>query len=195
MAQINLLKQKTVGENFWDFFPGILAKIMILVFLVAIGFYAWLYFEAKNVEKIILNTQSEIVQKKSTLGNVMERDELLTRQSQIEELKKLVNSHKYWSQLMPILAKSTLKTATYSSLVLTPDGNLNLTVTVPDIKSLDKFLLVFDKKKVYENFSYVKIGGIRETKNQNQEKGVISVDVKLKFNTNLLKYKKSEDEK
>ena len=30
MAQINLLKQKTASQNFWEFFPSLLVKILIL---------------------------------------------------------------------------------------------------------------------------------------------------------------------
>ena len=149
MAQINLLKQQDSSSNFGHFLPGFFVKALTLAVICLFVYYGWLYFKAKKLVNNINVSEKVISDSKTQAATMPGRDELLTRQAQLKELSDLISKHIYFSQLIPALAKVTLKTAVYTSLKTSGDGSLILSVALPDMNELDKFLQVFG-----EGFSF-----------------------------------------
>lgn len=186
MPQINLLKQKTVYQNFWEFFPPFLVKFLILVVLILAGFYVWKFVQAKNLDAQIQNEQQSLSDMTKKAGNVPNRDEIYTRQIQLSQFNQLLSKHLYWSNFLPALAKATLKSATYSSISMTKDGSLMLTATVPDLDSVDEYLQVFDQPEIYTNFYNLRMGAFRKVETAGGES--YQFDAQLNFNPGLLQY-------
>jgi len=186
VAQINLLKQKKSSEGLVAMLPALLVKLLVVVLVAVVGYYGWLFFKINRTEKNIVNTQGEVTRVKQELVNVSNRGEIYTRQAQLMELNKLIDSHPYWSNVFPAIAKVTLKKAAYSNMVVNNDGTATISVTVPTLEDVDRYLQVFDMADVSGNFSDLKVGAFHKS----QEGDGISYkfDVRLKFNPVLLKY-------
>ncbi len=186
MAQINLLKQKSQGQNFLHYLPSILVKFLAVLLLAVLVYYVWLFVKARSAENEIRNLGQKIVQARSDVAAEEGRDKLLTRQAQLKELENLVSGHVYWSKLLPALSEATLKTASYSSLQILDDGDITLDVTVPTLVDLDKFLQVFDLPEFNKNFSNVRIGAFHKV--PSEDKIVFNFEVRMKYNPKLIEY-------
>jgi hypothetical protein len=188
MAQINLLKQKTSSSVQWSVAAKIFARFLVLALVALVGYYAWLFFSINQLDAKILSVQQQINKDKEAAFNNKERDQLFTRQQQLQALDKLVASHLYWSSFLPDLAKLTFNKASYSSLQATSKGSLTIAATLPSLQDLDKYLQVFDIPEVNANFYDVKIGSFHEVPQGNTT--VIKLDVQMTFDPTLLGYKK-----
>ncbi len=187
MAQINLLKQQAgPSRNIWEIASKILVRITAVILLALITYYGWLYFRSKSIDKQIVKLQVQIENDQKKAFEAPERAELLTRQQQLKSLDGLIAQHIYWSQLMPKLAGSTLKKATYSNLRITSDGKLNLSVTVPTISDLDKYLQVFDLPEINKYFSNVRIGSFQNV--QSKDSTSVRFDVMMDYNPQITKF-------
>jgi len=187
VAEINLLKQKSSTNSFAAVFPSVLAKILIVVALGVIGYYGWLFVEEKKITSNTVQLQNDIANaKKDALGRT-DRYELLTRQGQLIELGKLAGDYGYFTKLFKPLADNTLKFARYTGIKATSDGDITLSVVVPNLESLDKYFQFFNTSYFAENFSDVKIGGYYKVKEKNSE--YYTFDIKMKYNTGLIKQK------
>ncbi len=191
MAQINLLKQKTVSENLWETLPGIFLKLLLVVALGVLAYYAWLYIKINKVNAEITTIKEQNAKNLSTAFSLGQRDEVLSRQAQLKEFSSLVDKHVYWSHLLPEVAKVTLKTASYSSLRGVADGSMTLSVAVPSLNDLDKYLQVFDQPQFNKNFSDVKMGGFHKLVEEGT--AMVKFDVQLKYNPNLLLYQSANN--
>jgi hypothetical protein len=185
MAEINLLKQKTASQDFLNALPKIVMNFLIFVLLGVIVFYAWLFIQTRSISSKISKTQEELSQVKIKANSQENRDELLTRQLQLSEFTKLLNSHIYWSKFFPELARVTLKTAAYSSFEASAKGTASLIVTVPNLTELDKFLQVFDNPKFNENFYNLRIGEFHKVQ-QRDNSTAIEFQVGMDFNPALI---------
>lgn len=193
MSQINLLKQTGQGSGLKQFNPKILVQILIVVAILIGGYYGYLFFALKNTDSKIAKIQIEIAELNKQAISVKDREELFTRQQQIKSLEGLVGGHQYWSQFFPALAKATLKSANYTTLKAGPDNTVTLTVRVPTLEDMDKYMQVFNIDDFNENFSNLKIAGY--TKNQTEEaEGVAPVTyiefrVQMQFNSGIIQKK------
>lgn len=187
MAQINLLKQNSPSKNIADAVPGILVKLLIVILVGLLGYYAWLFYKTKAVGKNIVSLQESIAKEKKEIADQKDREELLTRQQQLQQLDSLITSHPYWSEVLPALAKVTLKSASYSNITATQEGYLIMSVKLPTLIDLDKFLQVFDLPEFSSNFSDVSIGAYHKV--ADGDKTSIVFEMKLKYNPKLLQYK------
>lgn len=186
MAQINLLKQNKPSElNNLEFF-SILSKFALVGILCVLAYYGWLIYRYKSAEKEISSLQANILRQKQELAQIQRRDEVLVRQAQIKEFDSLISGHIYWSQLMPELAKVTLKQASYMSFKAVDVGTISLAVQVPTIAELDKYLQVFNSPKLNPYFSDLKVGGISRV--QDEKDSHVRVDVQLKYDPGLLNF-------
>jgi cell division protein FtsL len=185
MAQINLLKQKTASQNFWEILPSLLVKILVLVVVVIIGYYGWLYLQINSINKSIAQEQKDFSEAGQQVNAITSRNEIYTRQAQLQQLNSLIGKHLYWSNIFPVLAEVTLKKASYSSIKITKDGTLTLSVTVPDLDSVDKFIQVFDQPEFYKNFSNLKLGAFHQI--GNNQPG-FQFEAVLDFSQSILKY-------
>lgn len=190
MPQINLLKQQQTENGLMLLLPSILVKILLIILAGVIAYYVWTFLQINKAENLILEAQRRIQAQKTEIDSVPNKDELYTRQGQLNELKQLIGTQLFWSQVMPALAEVTLKGVTYSQLSMNTEGYVNLTLNVKNLTELERFLSAFDRPEVYKNFSEVKIGPARETRLPNGGTGYMVVDAKIKFNPEILKYKK-----
>lgn len=184
MPEINLLKPKSFQENFLQLSPKILARFLLVLLVAVVLYYAWLFFQVKTTAGEVVKVQQANLSSRGEAARTKSRDELLTRLSQLQEADKLISRHFYWSNLLPALARVTLKTASYSDLEAFSDGTVGLTVMVPNLGELDKFLQVFNSPKFNANFYNVKIGAFHKI--QNGDTTAITFDVKLNFDPALL---------
>ena len=187
MAQINLLKQNKPSALGGVGLVSVISKLAIVGLLALAAYYGWVAFRQRDVKRGIEEIGLQIERQKQELSQVSERDEILTRQSQIKEFDSLISAHMYWSQLLPELAKVTLKNASYLSFRAQNEGTMTLEVKVPSIAELDKFLLAFDSPKLNRYFSDLKIGGINKV--FDGDESYVSVSVQLKYDPKLLEYK------
>ncbi len=191
MAEINLLKQSSNSQNLLGALPKLLAFVFGAILICVIGYYGWLIYDLKNLENKVLTLQTRMAKEKQEGFSADKRDEVLTRQLQIKSLDGLIKTHLYWSQIFPKLADVTLKKAAYSNLKIDATGVMSITVTVPAIEDLDKFMQVFDQPKYYKDFYDIRISGF--SKVQDKVNPAIRFDVKMKYNPDIVKY--NEDNK
>jgi hypothetical protein len=184
MAEINLLKNPGTETSIWKNAAGWAVKFLVCLVAAVIGYYGYLFFKVKSVNNKITEIQNSIQQSKSESLTMKGREEFLTRQDQLKQFLTLSSSHLYFSKLLPVLAKVTLKTAYYSKVSVTPEGKMDMLVVVPTLEDLDKFLQVFDQPEVVKNFYNVHINGYN--KSQDESGTVYTFNVQLDFNPGLL---------
>jgi hypothetical protein len=190
MAQINLLKQSSAPNNLWQVVPKFLVKFFAVVLIGLIAYYAWLYFQFKSIENKIEASLIQINSDRQEALNSPQRDELLTRQSQLKYLDGIISQHLYWSQLLPKLANVTLKKAAYVNLNMGSVGKLTLSVNVPTLADMDKYLQIFDLPEVNKYFSDVRIGSYHKVLGKTSES--ISFEVNMQYNPSILQYTATE---
>lgn len=188
MAQINLLKQTAPQRNLWTVIPKFFASVLLVVLIILVLYYGWLIIESKKVASNIINVQAQINEEKKIGLNMPKRDEVLVRQQQLQGINEAVGNHLYWTQLLPELARVTLKSASYSNIKVGTDGKISMTVKVPTIGDLDKYLQVFDLPAFNKNFSDVRIGGYYKVQSEDNS-STINFDVMMKYNPDVIQYK------
>ncbi len=186
MAQINLLKQKKTSGSFLEFLPRLLVRIMLVVVLAMAGYYGWQFIKVGQISREIFAAQASINQAAADAGQVPNREEVYARQAQLQAFNSIVGNHLYWSGLLPALANITLKDAVYSNLQATKDGSITVSVEVPDLDSIDKFLQVFDLPEFVQNFNNLKLGAFHKQQSGNQT--AYGFDAQFNFNQSLLRY-------
>jgi hypothetical protein len=188
VAQINLLKQNvSVGSQLQKDIPKFLVRLFLIILVGIIGYYGWLFFQAKSLDSQIAETNVKINSEQQSGLTEKNRNELMTRQQQLKSLNGLVASHSYWSQLFKPLADATLKNASYSNLQVSLDGGLSLSVAVPTLEDLDKYMQIFDLPQFNQNFSNVIIGGFTKVDSKNSTG--VQFQAKMKFDPKLIQYK------
>lgn len=188
MAQINLLKQAAPQRNLWTVLPKIFASVFLVVLIILAAYYGWKIIESKKIASNIINVQAQINEEKKTGLNMPKRDEVLVRQQQLQGVNEAVANHLYWTQLLPELARVTLKSASYSNIKVGTDGKISMTVKVPTIGDLDKYLQVFDLPAFNKNFSDIRIGGYYKVQGDDNS-STINFDVLMKYNPDVIQYK------
>ncbi len=185
MPQINLLKQqKATSGDALQTIVSILVKLLAVVLIGVILYYGYIFYQirAKNAEISKLNGEIQQVQK--DLASIPGKEELYTRQQQLQQLVSLTSGHTYWSSLLPALAKVTLKSAHYVTISARQDGSISMSVTVPSTEELDKFLQIFDLSEFNQNFYNIKIGSLG--KNQVDGQVMTQFDVNMQYNRGIL---------
>jgi hypothetical protein len=190
VPQINLLKQNTssAGHTALAFAPKILVRVLLVVLVLALGYYGWLFYRGGSVTKDTASLQAKMDNESNAATSVPRLNELLTRQLQIKDLQGVVASHIYWSRLFSELARVTLKTASYDSMQVIGDGTIQLNAEVPSIQDLDKYLQVFDLTDFNKYFSNVRVSQF--TKIQSAALGTtgIQFQIKMQYDPSLISY-------
>lgn len=187
MAQINLLKTNTSSPGSFHAVNSALVKICAIGVLGVLGYYGYLFFQVTRVEKSIAALQQEVSTEKAQMAAIEGLDELSVRQGQLKEFSSLLDKHYYWSSFFPYLASSTLASTTYTSIRTLSDNSISLTLTVPSISELDRYLQIFNRKEINSYFQNVRIGGINRSFDNSSLS--MKVDVRFDFNPELLKYR------
>jgi hypothetical protein len=186
VAQINLLKQGTAGPSFNGNTPKVLIWFFLGVFLIVLGYYGWLFVESKSLDNKLTAAETQINNDSQAATTLSGRGELFTTQQQLQGLATLISSHVYWSQLFQPLADATLKDASYSSLNVDTTNGLTLSVTVPSLEDLDKYMQTFNLPVYNKNFSNLHIGGFSKVQSGNSSS--IMFQVQMQFNPQLIQY-------
>jgi hypothetical protein len=186
VAQINLLKQSKFGNDTGANIPKILVWLFLAILILVFAYYGWLFFQSKSIDGKVLAATTQTNNDSQAALDLKGRDELFTRQQQLQILSGLITAHVYWSQLFSPLADATLKNASYSSLTVGKDTDLNLNVTVPTLEDLYKYTQIFNLPQFNQNFSDVRIGGF--TKVQNKNSASIKFDVRIKYNPKIIQH-------
>jgi len=186
VAQINLLKQTETRQELNANLPKIIVRVMLVVLVALVIWYGWLFIELKTAQGQITKAVNQTNSDTQTALTMKDRDQLLTRQQQLQSQKSLISGHTYWSQFFAQLAKVTLKTASYNNLQAAASGDLALSVTVPDLASMDKYMQVFDVPKFNEYFSNLQIDSFNKA--QGKVFSTIKFSAKLNFDPKIIQY-------
>jgi hypothetical protein len=190
VPQINLLKQNTStnGLQVLASTPKIIVRLLLVVFLAVLAYYGWLFVQSGNITKQSADLQIKMNSEANDAKNVARRDELLTRQLQIQDLQGVVASHLYWSKIFAELARVTLKTASYDTMQITGDGSVSLSAQVPSLLDLDKYLQVFDLPDFNKYFSNVRVSQFSQTQNPTTGASGIMFQLKMDYDPSLISY-------
>ncbi|MDE2311926.1 MAG: hypothetical protein KGJ93_02440 [Patescibacteria group bacterium] len=186
MAQINLLKQKSPSENLAGVLPKIIANVLVAAVLGLGVYYGWLWYRISQTEHAISSGQQALAKAAESVKDISGREEVYTRQAQLKQYNTLVAGHLYWSHLFPALAAATLKGSSYSSMRVTSEGTLQLSVTLSDLNAVDKYIQVFDQPQFNKYFSNLVVNGLKRT-------GIgpdspYDLEARLTFDKSLLNY-------
>lgn len=186
MADINLLQSEShdIGSEVSNI-ARIFARLLVIVVALAIVAYGVMYFFDWSAQKSLEQTKASIQTKQSEIMANKDRNELVTRQEQLQQLETLIDNHLYWSYLMPELARVTLKSGRYANIEATSDGKLNLTVNLPSYEDVEKYLQIFDLPEYNQQFSNVRIVNINKV--QTDTSIEIQLTVQLTFNPAFIK--------
>lgn len=186
MSEINLLHSDHLDSEInGGFLASMLARLFLVLVIVAILLYAGLYFytwrsstNLKRVEARAQAARQEAIENSS-------RNEVVTRQEQLIELETLISKHVYWSYLLPELARVTLSSARYTEIEANSDGTLKLTVNLPSYNEVEKYMQIFDLPEYNQQFSNVRIVGIDTAQNETTIETQLRLE--LKFNPQFIK--------
>ena len=190
MAQINLLKQTTARPSFSNELYRFLPLLFAVALVGLIGYYGWLFYQDRNIETQRVAVLDKMETESQEALKNPRREELLTRQLQAKDLSSLVAAHLYWSQIFPVLAKVTLKKASYNTITIKPqDSSIQLSAEVPTLVDLDKYMQVFNLPQFNKFFSNVRIGGFSQVDAAGGKS--IKFTVNMNYDHNLMQYQAS----
>lgn len=187
MADINLLgsdsNRASSANN--GLVPRVVARLMMIFLIVAVAVYAGLFLLSFLSNRSLSTAQKQIDDLQTAALASKDRNELVTRQEQLQQLNTLIDRHVYWSYMLPELARVTLKSARYSEISATADGKMELGVLLPSYSDIEKFMQIFDLPEYNKQFSNVRIVGIDNTQNGTTIETKLRLE--LTFDPKLLK--------
>lgn len=186
MPQINLLKQQSPGESFLKLLPSLLVKLFVVLVLVLLGYYAWLFIRIGKLESDIKTSEANYAETLKKVVTTKNRNEVYTRQLQLKQFKTLLSGHIYWTNFFPALGQVTLKSAYFSNITASKEGELTLTVHVPDLENIDQFMQIFNQPDFNKTFNALKIGDFRLV--QTDQSRDFTFEAHLKFSPAILGY-------
>lgn len=164
--------------------PLYVVRVFIVLFIALVLYWLYLFVQTKVTTKAVADTQAQIIKTQKDILANQKRQELLVRQGQLDAASKLLAEHRYWSRLLPELARVTLKTASYISFSAESSGNAHMSVTVPSYKDFDLFLQVFDLPQFSDHFSHITVSSVG--KFQQGDTQMVRFDVALKYDKDFL---------
>lgn len=186
MAEINLLNSEreshhsiTASSKKW------LLRLVTVIFVLAIAFYGYLFFNSWRTEKSIAKATKSVQEFQNTINNNSKRQELITRQGQLNAVNDLLDKHLSWSVILPELSRVTIRSAKYSNMDFSEGGSLELTVTLPSYAEADKYLQVFNLPQFNRQFSNVTVMSLTRGQDENLTETVLRLQ--LEYNIDFLK--------
>jgi hypothetical protein len=181
MPEINLLNAEArASQKSYGVVASVITRMLgFLLFLAVVIFIILFVFNWMN-ERSLKNVQADIKSAQASALADDDRNELVTRQEQLENLETLVDNHVYWSYLLPELARVTLKSARYSEIEASSDGKLDITVNLPNYEEIEKYMQIFDLPEYNQQFSNVRIVSI----NTVQADNAIQTELRLQLTFN-----------
>lgn len=185
MAEINLLETKNTIASVKQTGKKWLLRLVVVLLFLAMAGYLLIFIMQSSAKNKITNLETKMSQVRTELQNNKERNELITRQGQLQDLNKLLGEHQFWSTLLPELARVSLTSASYTTIETATAGNIILSVAVPTYADAEKFLQVFDLPEYNQQFSNVRLLALSRSQQDNVLKTVMRIQLTL--NPNLLK--------
>ncbi len=185
MAQINLLGQEGVGGNVGTKIPLYLVRILATVFVIVLGYWGVLSVRERLTTSQIAKLQAEIIATQKELVEDQSRQELVKRQGQVATVNTLIAEHKYWSKVLPELARVTLRSARYLAFSLSGNGTAKMTVNVSNYTEMDKFLQAFNLPEFNTVFKAVKVVSIGKV--QQGDLQLVRFEIEVQYDQNFLK--------
>lgn len=190
MAQINLLGQESgSSESVAVKLPVYFVRILVVVFIILLGYWAFLFFQSKITKNNISELQAEIITKQKQLMESGQRKELVKRQGQLAAANSLISEHEYWTKVLPEIARVTLRSARYMSFNVDGTGQAKMVVNVPSYTEMDKFLQAISLDEFNDVFQNVTVTSINKV--QQGEAQLVRFEISVKYNKDFLK--KSEE--
>lgn len=188
MAEINLLgsSQTNKSQGIAPFIP-LFNRLFVGLLVLVIALYGWFWYREGKIDDQSAQINDQVNAAQQKLMNNPSRNELLTRQGQIQDLTRLARNHFYWSILLQELPKMDLKTAQLLAFNANSQGVATMVVSVTSYADLDRFLQVFDKASVNQTFSDIQIKSVSKTEQNGQPliKAKIQVKHRLDFIRNV----------
>lgn len=154
-------------------------------FIATLLLYGYLFYSGWSAQKTVDKDQAAISAFQNNINSNKQRKELVTRQGQIKNANTLISEHMSWSYLLPELARVTVQSASYTNIIATSTGALDLTVTVPSYAEADKYLQVFNLPEYNKEFSNVRIMSLVRAQQEDQLQTVMRLQ--LTYNPEFLK--------
>lgn len=167
MAEINLLDSQAHSSVIRAQGKLWLLRIVTAAFILVVVSYLVLLVYNLIIDKNINQAKATVAQYQSQFNDNKKREELITRQGQLKNVNQLLSAHRYWSPLLPELARVTLTSAKYTSITVDSKGGLELTVSTPSYSEAEKFLQVFDLPQYNKEFSNVKVMALTKSQDGN----------------------------
>lgn len=186
MPEINLLHNEPgASESDYGVVASIVSRLLMFFLLIVLVTFVVVFVYNMLGNRKLDSVRAEIKSAQAEALENEDRNELVTRQEQLQHLEKLVDNHVYWSYLLPELARVTLKSAKYSEIEAKSDGTLNLLVNLPNYEEIEKYMQIFDLPEYNQQFSNVRIVSI----NSVQTEGAIVTQLRLQlaFNPQYIK--------
>jgi cell division protein FtsB len=186
MPQINLLGQDSQRYSApWTKGPLYTVRLFAFLFVAMLAYWGYLFVRTRITTKEVADIQAQIIKTQKEILSSEKRRELLVRQGQLDATGRLLQEHKYWSRLLPELARVTLKTASYISFSADSVGTAHMVVTVPSYKDFDKFLQVFDLAQFNDHYFQVTVSSVG--KFQQGDTQSVRFDVTLHYDQEFLR--------
>lgn len=186
MAEINLLDSQAHSSVIQAQGKLWLLRVVTGVFVLVILSYLALLVYGFITDKNISTAESKVSEYQAQFNNNKQKEEVLTRQGQLKNINQLLAAHKYWSPLLPELARVTLTSAKYTSISTDAKGGLELTVSTPSYAEAEKFLQVFDLPEYNKQFSNVRLLALTKS----QEANLLQTTMRLRLTLNPEFFKK-----
>jgi cell division protein FtsB len=180
MPEINLLSNNTKKVSVGSAIGSLMVKALAVVLIFMLVYWGYTLFMSRRTASRIKETTAQIEKDQQDILKNTKRDELLTRQVQLQEAEKIIHNHVYWSRFFKDIAKSTLRTSSYGGFTVDPGGVITVSVNVPDYQTLDQYLQVFDLPAYNTNISDIKIVSVSKV----EKEGSQTLDARLRFNYN-----------
>ncbi len=186
MAEINLLDTQAPSSVLKAQGKIWLVRMITTVFILVVLAYVFLLVFGWLTDRSIGEAKDSVAKLQSDFKSNPDREQLITRQGQLKNANQLLANHHYWSPVLPELARVTLASAKYSSILVDIKDGLELTVTTPSYEEAEKFLQVFDLPEYNTKFSNVKLLALTKAESDN----VLQTNMRLHLTVDPSLFKK-----
>ncbi len=186
MAEINLLDNQAPSSVIKAQGKLWLVRLITTLFALVVLVYVALLIFGWVTSRSIDQAKETVAKYQADFKNNKDREEVITRQGQLKNANQLIAGHRYWSPVLPELARVTLTSATYSSITVDVKDGLDLTVNTPSYEEAEKYLQVFDLPEYNKQFSNVKLLTLTKSEGNNK----IQTTMRLHLTVNPSLYKK-----
>ncbi|MEZ4180649.1 MAG: hypothetical protein R3B41_04045 [Candidatus Doudnabacteria bacterium] len=191
MADINLLNSEHSKVEFIASSGSrIVFRLAILLAIAVFAYYGYLFLSSIATRNNLVKAQTKVDDYTEQINQNTSRQELLTRQGQLNSVNLVLSKHLLWSELLPELARVTVRSAKYTNISVDQPGTVQLSIEFPNYAEADKYLQVFNLPQYNKYFSNVRVASM--VKSQSESGSYIAMLLDLTYDESLLKPKSNE---